>query len=116
MNTYKQQFVHVKALMALLFTASVLVGTAFAQDANPPWYRNEPHSVHANWHYSSTGDGSLDLDDFWSVDGNPDYYLHGLDVSLNVKGDVHNQYDFQIPNYVDDLPIKYLVPVAEKIF
>lgn len=81
--------------------------SAYADDLNPPDYRGKPLSVYAHW--SADASGLLTLDQFsWVDDDDPATFLHPLDPSFLVPPPTSGIYEFQLPNIVDELPIKYL--------
>lgn len=85
---------------------SFLMAPVFADDINPPPYRGAPLSVYAHW--KADASAQLSLDQFlWADDNDPFTYL--MTFSPIVMADPANgSYDFRIPNFVDELPIKYL--------
>ena len=83
------------------------MNAARGDDLNPPTWRGGPLSVYAHW--SADASGLLSLDQFSSVDDNdPSTYLHPLLPSTPVVPTTSNIYQFQLPNFVDELPIKYM--------
>lgn len=96
--------------LLVLGTCGILGGSwtpARGDDLNPPFYRSQPLSVFAHWTPDATG--ALLLDQFNSVDdSDPSTYLHPIPPSSPVLPDSANVYQFQLPNFVDEMPIKFL--------
>lgn len=96
-------------LIGLCVVAASLVfasGVALGDDLNPPPYRGDPLSVFTHW--SADASGFLTLNQFtWVDDNDPSTTLTqfpptvGFDPSMGV-------YDFRIPNFIDELPIKFM--------
>jgi hypothetical protein len=105
MKTHTKHFARVLIVAAI---AAVTINTAFADDLNPPPYRGGPLSVYAHWN-QIPGTTILDLTSWNSVDDtDPATYLYP-NFTPNIQViPTNGVYDFQIPNWVDDLPIKYL--------
>lgn len=81
--------------------------SAYGDDLNPPDYRGDPLSVYAHW--SADASGVLIMDQFsWVDDGDPATFLHPLQPSIQVPPPTSGIYQFQLPNIVDELPIKYM--------
>lgn len=79
---------------------------ARGDDLNPPPYRGQPLSVHAHW-LSDPSSGALALNQFsWVDDSDPSTYLHPL--IPGVAPGFNNDYRFELPNFVDELPLKLL--------
>ena len=93
------------AIVALTFNVTL------GDDLNPAPYRGDPLSVYAHWQLDPAGTNSLvldptDLTQFNSVDDSDlTTFLDPLPVSAVVTGP---DYQFDLPNFVDDLPIKYM--------
>jgi hypothetical protein len=92
------------AAAVMLFSWSV----AFGDDLNPPSYRGSPLSVNAQWNYVQ-GTTILNLTNWSSVDDtDPTTNLYPFftpDPTITPTG---GQYQFQVPNWVDNMPIKYM--------
>jgi hypothetical protein len=108
MKTQIQKHVQMIAVIAItVFTLNV----ALADDLNPPTYRGDPLSVFAHWQLDPTGTNALVLNPAdptqydWVDDSDPATFLDPLPVSAVVTGP---DYQFDLPNFVDDLPIKYM--------
>lgn len=100
MNTFIRQFAFSVVVLSLAVTS------VWADDINPPAYRGDPLSVYAHW--MGDASGQLTLDQFLSVDDNdPSTYLLQF-VPTVLMDPATGSYDFRIPNFVDELPIKYL--------
>jgi len=91
--------------------AALTVNISLADDLNPPAYRGDPLSVYAHWQLDPAGTSSLVLDPTnpaqynWVDDSDPTTFLDLLPVSAVVTGP---DYQFDLPNFVDDLPIKHM--------
>lgn len=83
---------------------------ARGHDLNPPSYRGQPLSVHAHWNVDpASGSWDLGLTQFsWVDDTDPTTYLHSTIVPNPVVKDPNNGYQFILPNFVDELPLKQL--------
>jgi hypothetical protein len=92
------------AAAVMLFSWSV----AFGDDLNPPSYRGNPLSVYAQWNFVP-GSTILNLTNWSSVDDtDPTTNLYPFftpDPQIIPNG---GQYQFQVPNWVDNMPIKYM--------
>lgn len=92
------------AVAVMLFSWSV----AFSDDLNPPSYRGNPLSVNAQWNFVP-GSTILNLTNWSSVDDtDPTTYLYPYftpDPQIIPNG---GQYQFQVPNWVDNMPVKYM--------
>lgn len=81
--------------------------SAHGDDLNPPDYRGGPLSVYAHWSGDDTG--GLYLEGFsWVDDNDPDTYLYPLDLAEWFPRPETGSYLFEVPNFVDEMPIKYL--------
>lgn len=94
----------------VVLVLSVMLGLSatpsHGDDLNPPPYRGQPLSVYTHW--SADASGLLSLDQFsWVDDNDPSTYLSSIPPSVFMDP-ANGTYDFRIPNFVDDLPIKYL--------
>lgn len=79
---------------------------SLGDDLNPPPYRGAPLSVYTHW--LADASGLLLLDQFTFADDNdPSTYLSSIPPTVGMDPAV-GTYDFRIPNFVDELPIKYL--------
>jgi hypothetical protein len=82
-------------------------GTVYGDDLNPPTYRGDPLSVHAEWQFQP-GTTFLNLTQFnWVDDNDPTTTLHPLSISNPVQLN-GSTYDFQLPNFIDTMPVKYM--------
>lgn len=83
---------------------------ARGHDLNPPSYRGQPLSVHAHLNADPTsGSWGLGLSQFsWVDDSDPSTYLHSMTVPSPVGKGPNNDYQFMLPNFVDELPLKLL--------
>ena len=100
----KQQ---ISFLMILSAIAAVIIPWSYAaaDDLNPPAYRGDPLSVYAHW---GDATGLFALDDFSSVDdSDPTTYISPFPPDVLIDPTL-GVYDFRIPNFVDDEPVKYL--------
>jgi len=90
-------------IIGIVFSCS----SVFGDDLNPPSYRGSPLSVSAEWQLLA-GTTSLSLTNYNSVDdSDPSTYLYPIQPTVFMDPAVGN-YDFRLPNFVDELPIKYL--------
>lgn len=100
MNALRKDWI----LHLTIFVLSVSLVTA--DDINPPAYRGEPLSVYAHW--KAEASGLLILDQFqWVDDNDPSTTLTPFQPIVNFDPGTGG-YDFRIPNFIDELPIKYL--------
>ncbi|HOW18537.1 MAG TPA: hypothetical protein PLC79_05830, partial [Phycisphaerae bacterium] len=95
---------------AVVLVLSVVLGVSGTpsrgDDLNPPPYRGALLSVYTHW--SADASGALSLDQFsWVDDNDPSTYLAQFPLSVFMDP-ATGTYDFGIPNFVDELPIKYL--------
>lgn len=95
----------------LLVIAAVLMipwNFARADDMNPPPYRNNPLSVYAHWNLLS-GSTLLNLTNWNSVDdSDPTTSLYPNFTPSPQVQPSGGVYDFQLPNWVDNMPVKYM--------
>ncbi len=100
---------HVRILIVALI-AALTINVTLADDLNPPTYRGDPLSVYAHWQ-NLPGTPLLVLDPTdptqfnWVDDSDPTTFLDPLPVSDVVIGP---DYQFNLPNFVDNLPVKYM--------
>ena len=88
--------------------AALTVNISLADDLNPPAYRGDPLSVHAHWQ-NIDGTAGLTLVDFSSQDdADPTTTLHPLQPSDYITPTADKIYQFDLPNFIDKLPIKYM--------
>lgn len=110
MNTQTQKYVR---LLAAAVIAAFIVNVTFADDLNPAAYLGDPLSVHAHWKLIP-GTVFLDLVDFSTVDdSDPATTLDplppsGLVEPVSDPTGTSKAYQFDLPNWVDDLPVKYM--------
>jgi hypothetical protein len=111
MNTQKKHFAHILIVAAI---AAVTVNVTFADDLNPAPYRGDPLSVYAHWQ-NIPGTPLLVLDPTdptqfnWVDDSDPSTYLYDLQpVPDLIEPNPDKDYQFFLPNIVDDLPVKYM--------
>ncbi|WP_186804715.1 PEP-CTERM sorting domain-containing protein [Limihaloglobus sulfuriphilus] len=93
----------VSAVLLIVF----LTNAAMADDLNAPDYRGDPLSV--NVHYTGeASSGFVSLVNFSSVDDtDPSTFLYDIFPSEIISGE-NGRYIFEVPNFVDEMPIKYL--------
>ena len=102
---------HARILIVVAIVALTL-NVTLADDLNAPTYRGDPLSVHAHWKIDLTGTNNLVLDTFSFVDDtDPSTTLDPLLPSnpVNPTSDptgVNKNYQFDLPNWVDKLPVK----------
>ncbi len=106
MNTQlKNQFV---SFFAAALVLTLFYSIAFGDDLNPPSYRKTPLSVNAQWNFVP-GTTILNLTNWSSVDDtDPTTYLYPNftpDPQIIPNGGI---YQWQVPNWVDNMPIKYM--------
>ena len=99
-------------IQATLF--AVVVGVlfswsgAFGDNLNPPSYVGNPLSVSAEWQLLP-GSTILNLTNWNSVDdSDPATYLYPNFTPTPQVIPNGGSYDFQLPNWVDNMPVKYL--------
>ena len=97
---------HVRILIVVAI-AALIVNVTLADDLNPPAYRGDPLSVYAHWQDPLDGTLDLHLTGFAAVDdvGDPTTTLDPLPVSAVVNGP---DYQFDLPNWIDKMPVKYM--------
>ena len=101
---------HVRMLVVVA-VAALTLNVAFADDLNPPVYRGDPLSVYAHWQLGTTGTNDLVLNPAnpaeynWVDDSDPTTFLSSLLPSDIVTGP---DYQFQLPNFIDKMPVKYM--------
>ncbi len=106
MRTHKNKISFVMLLAVSVITVLTL-SSAFGDDLNPPPYRGDPLSVYAHW--SADASGLLSLDTIsWVDDADPSTYLHPIQPSIDIVPGTSGIYQLQLPNFVDELPIKFL--------
>jgi len=104
MNTSKKNVRLVIALSVFVFSSTF----SLADDLTPPTYRGDPLSVHGHWNLIP-GSTILNLtNSSWVDDTDPTTTLHPLTFSNPVQPGAPGQYQFQLPNWIDTLPIKYM--------
>jgi len=105
MNTHVKnqiQFVVIAVILAFSWNA------VFADDLTPPPYRGAPLSVHAHWNFVP-GSTILNLTNWSSVDDSDPTTTLYPNFTPNVQVIPANGiYQFQLPNWIDTMPIKYL--------
>lgn len=101
----------IKNHVQLLFVAALLafsLNVAFGDDLNAPDYRGDPLSVHAHWQ-NLAGGPILDLIAFSSVDDtDPTTTLFPAPPTAVVTPTADKDYEFYLPNFIDELPVKYM--------
>jgi hypothetical protein len=105
MKTQIRNSVRFIAMVAVLALAS---HTVLGDDLNPPPYRGDPLSVFSEWQLVP---GSLILNQTqWNTvaSSNPAETLSTVPVSTQILPDPAGSYDFQLPNWIDNQPIKFL--------
>lgn len=106
MNTQRKNPIRLAWFLSVLVVFAFSMDLAFADDINPPAYRGDPLSVYAHWMADAAG--LLSLDQFlWVDDNDPATYLMQFPPTV-MMDPATGSYDFRIPNFVDELPIKYL--------
>jgi hypothetical protein len=103
----KTQITQPVRFIVIAALAAVLTTTVFADDLNPPAYRDDPLSVFA--HYEQIpGTPFLELTGYNTVDDtDPDTTLYPM-APPNIIEPETNNYEFYLPNFIDKLPIKYM--------
>ena len=101
----KHRFVFfLTAAVVMAFSWSVARG----DDRTPPSYRGNPLSVNAQWNFVP-GSTILNLTNWSSVDDtDPTTYLYPSFTPNPQIIPNGGQYQFQVPNWVDNMPVKYL--------
>lgn len=93
-------------IAGLVLAQSLVWNYAAADDLNPPLYRGDPLSVHAHWGIDVNGVFTL-LQFWWIPNNDPSINLYPI-PPFYVSNPSSGYYDFRIPNFVDQEPIKYL--------
>jgi hypothetical protein len=95
-------------LLVVSVCSLMFSNTAFAHDLNPAPYRGDPLSVYSHWELVP-GTNILNLTNWNSVDDiDPATYLYPNFTptpQIQPNGDI---YQLQLPNWVDDMPVKYM--------
>jgi hypothetical protein len=100
----QMQTVVFAVIIGIVFSWSV----AFGDNLNPPSYVGNPLSVHAEWQLLP-GSTFLNLTNWSSVDdSDPTTYLYPNFTPPTQVIPNNGIYDFQLPNWVDNMPVKYL--------
>lgn len=108
MNTQVRSLFWTHLLTILAVTLVVPGSIATADDLNPAPYRGNSLSVFAEWQLIP-GTTILNLTQSnWVDDNNPATTLHPLPFSNPVQPNSPGQYQFQLPNWIDNEPIKYM--------
>ncbi|MBM4102625.1 MAG: PEP-CTERM sorting domain-containing protein [Planctomycetes bacterium] len=108
MNTQVRNSLKTHLLTILAVAMVVPWSVATADDLNPPLYRGKPLSVFAEWQLVP-GSTILNLTQSnWVDDNDPSTTLHPLPFSNPVQPNAPGQYQFQLPNWIDKEPIKYM--------
>jgi hypothetical protein len=108
MNTQIRNLLGSHVLTILAVALVVPWSVATADDLTPPPYRGGPLSVSAQWNYIP-GSTILNLTNWSSVDDNDastNLYPNFTPTSQVIPN--NGIYQFQLPNWVDNMPIKYL--------
>lgn len=98
-----------KLIPSYLFVAIMLAipwSFAAGDDLNPPPYRGDPLSVHAHWSTGTSGQFGL-MNFSWVDDNDPSTQLYPSEP-FYLFDPASGGYDFQIPNFIDELPLKLL--------
>ena len=105
MNTRIKKLVQYTAIAVIVaLSGPVTLG----DDLNPPDYRGDPLSVHAHWNVIP-GTPFLELTDFsWQDDADPGTTLHPLRPPDPVEPTGDKDYQFDLPNWIDEMPVKYM--------
>jgi hypothetical protein len=104
MNTSKKHLRLAIALSVFVFSSTL----SLADDLTPPPYRGDPLSVHAHWNFVP-GSTILNLTSWSSVDDSDPTTTLYPNFTPNLQIIPNNGfYQFQIPNWIDNLPVKYL--------
>ncbi len=94
-------------VLAATIVMAVSWGIAFGDDFAPPSYRGNPLSVQAEWQLLA-GTNFLSLTQSnWVDDADPTTTLSPVPFSNQVQ-QVNGNYQFQLPNWIDQLQIKYM--------
>lgn len=94
--------------MWIAFGLLFFVGVAASDDLHPAPYRGDPLSVFAEWQFVP-GSTILNLvQSNWVDDNDPTTVLHPVPFSTPVAPNNPGHYQFQLPNWIDNMPIKYL--------
>lgn len=103
MKTQMKNYVPFIAMAVVLAFAT---SSVFADDLTPPSYRGNPLSVMSEWQLLP---GSLILNQTqWNTVGLAPWILSPVPVSTQVMPNTAGIYDFQLPNWKDNMPIKYM--------
>jgi hypothetical protein len=102
----KTQMIHPASLIALILAASLTTPATLADDLNPPSYRGNPLSVFSEWQLLP---GTVILNQTqWNTVGLAPWILSPVPVSTQVLPSTGGIYDFQLPNWKDNMQIKYM--------
>jgi hypothetical protein len=101
----------IKNHIGLFVLAAVLTfswGTVYGDDLTPPSYRGSPLSTSAQWNIVP-GSTILNMTNWSSIGNNdPTTYLYPNFTPTAQVIPNNGIYQFQIPNWVDNMPVKYL--------
>ena len=102
MKTLQNNLLYLSVVIALVISSH----SVLADDLNPPLYRGDPLSVFAHWTLDPSG--VFGLSQFsWVDDSDPSTTLYPF-IPYYTTGTTSGTYDFRIPNFVDEEPIKFL--------
>lgn len=102
----KTQLTHPARLMAIALILTLATHTILADDLNPPPYRGGPLSVFSEWQLLP---GTVILNQTqWNTVGQAPWILSPVPVSTQVTPTSPGLYDFQLPNWKDNMQIKYM--------
>jgi hypothetical protein len=103
MKTQANNYVKFIAVAAVL---AFSCGTVLGDDLTPPPWRGNPLSVMGEWQLIL---GSTILNQTqWNTVGSPGINLYPLAPPAQVMPASGNVYDLLLPNFVDNMPIKYM--------
>jgi hypothetical protein len=98
----------IRSIILAAIVSVLSINFVFADDLTPPPYRGGPLSVNAHWQLIP-GSTILNLTSWSSVDDtDPTTTLYPNFVPNPQVISSSGVYDFQIPNWIDNMPVKYM--------
>jgi hypothetical protein len=105
MKTQIRKYIPFIAIVAVLAFAS---SSLLADDLTPPPWRGSPLSVWAEWQLIP-GSTALQVLPWTAIDdADPATTLSPIPITALVQPTTANEYDFRVPNWIDNEPIKFM--------
>ncbi len=87
--------------------AAGMVSITFGDDLNVPDYRGDPLSVYAHWE-NIDGTGNLTLTGFSTTDDSDASTILSSFPPMDYVVREASSYEFALPNWIDEMPIKFM--------